>query len=85
MNCDTKASEIALNQDNTVFELTVESKVLQVGGYRNELAGGEPRHHRRTALELLPQVTFPYLPLGFSYAATERDSFVHFRSIALGF
>lgn len=36
---DTKANQIAQRQDNAMCELIVESKVIQVGRYTNELAG----------------------------------------------
>ena len=79
IKCDMKASEIALNQDNTVCELTVESKLLQVGRYINELAGREQRDHKRTAGYgtappgdiLTPTIWF--LPCW----GCERGSFVH--------
>lgn len=38
---DRKANQTAQSQDNVVCELTVESKVVQVGRYINELAGRE--------------------------------------------
>lgn len=47
MECEAKASEIALNQDNMVHELTVESKQLQLGRYRNELVRWEQRERKR--------------------------------------